>query len=238
MKSIIFTILLCFVSISAAGQELSGIVKTRDGKPVENVYVSGGQTEKTNSNGEFKLKNAYTGLIFFVKFGFKPLVKILEKPETRLEIELEADAENDRLKLSECPEKNKGKKVGEDWFLFVPKKTAARKSRDVDYTNFVIAFGKIEDKIWLEGWSGINAVTGYPKTDWIKSSTEFQGRAVVNEKGFAGFDWSGKTGDGKNWRYIYVSFDAVFYITENPGAKLFFDRIIDQSCTNLERYDK
>lgn len=236
MKAFVLPILLFFVSFPVFGQEITGTVKTRDGKPLENVLVSNGWYDKTNAGGEFQLKGKNDEVFYFITYGYKPLIRVLGDPPVKMEIVLEEEAETDRLRLGECSSKNKGRKLGFDLIVFVPKDAKSTKSRDIDYTNFYIYHGKKEDRARLEGWSGPNATGGKPSSEWIKDSAEINARSIVNEKGFVGFDWTGKTKDGKDWRYIQIYMDSIFYLTDKPEAKTFFDRILDNSCTNLARY--
>ncbi|MGI8788420.1 MAG: hypothetical protein ACR2HG_11745 [Pyrinomonadaceae bacterium] len=233
---ILFLFLLC--SVICLSQELRGAVKTKNGEPIEKAFVLGNDASTTDSKGNFKLKNNKNKILVVTKLGFRPQIKTLDKNQTDIEIVLEAEAEKDRLKIIECSEKSKGKKLGNDLQVIVPKKAESKKVFDVDYGSYVIWFGKKENKKWLEGWFGPNATSGHPNSEWIESSINIIGRSITNEKGVVGWDLFGMTKGGKSWRYISVLEDSVFYITDSSDAKIFFDRILDNSCTNLERYTK
>lgn len=220
---------------SIFGQELQGIVKSTNGKPLEKVLIRPGYTE-TDKNGKFSSKSKDLKFVFFTKNGFRPLAKKL-KDESEIEVFLESENESDRLRLSACSTKNRGKNVGVNILLFVPKGFKSKKGRDIDYVDFYISSDK-DKKNLLRGIWGPNASSGYPDSDWINSSGKIDIRSITDGKRNIGWDFYGKTNNGKNWRYLQVFDESIFYIVDSDEAKITFDKIIDNSCSTIDRYFK
>lgn len=235
MKFIFLLFTLCFMTVSFYGQQLKGTVKTIDGTKVEKAVIRPGFVE-TDKDGKFILKNAAPSFIFVQKIGFRPAIIKLNK-EAEIEIFLEVEKEESKLKIPECSQKLKGKNVGVNIKLFVPKGFSSQKGKDIDYVDFRI-FSEKGNNYWLGGIAGPNATGGYPKEDWINSSNQINSRSIVNEMRVIGWDFNGKTEDGKSWRYIQIWDEAIYYLVDTIEAKMAFDEIINNSCSTIERYFK
>lgn len=235
MKYISLIVIFCCAAIGVAGQELKGTVKTVDGKPVEKAVVRPGYIE-TDKDGKFKLKNAYESFLVVTASEFRPLVKKLNG-ESEVEIILEKENREEKLRIPECSQKMKGKNPGVYLKLVVPKGFKSKRGRDHDYTDFYI-FSDINSENVLKGIWGPNASSGYPKSDWIKSSNQITSRSIFNGKQDIGSDFSGKTSDGKSWRYVRVFDESIYYIVDSIEKKIIFDKMIDESCSTIEGYFK
>jgi hypothetical protein len=235
MKYSVLLFIFCFATLFVDGQEIKGIVKTTDGKPLEQVLIRPGFVE-TDKEGKFVLKGNEHKFLIITKDGFQPLLKKIND-NSEIEISLETEDKTDSLVIHVCSGKEIGERVGININLFVPKGLKSKRVRDVDYVNFYI-FAKADQKNFIEGCWGPNATRGYPDADWINSTDKINIRAVTDKKREIGFVYFGQTKEGKSWRYIRVFDESVFYIVDSMEKKNAFDKIIESSCSTVERYFK
>lgn len=235
MKAL-FLFLIILLNISSAfAQELSGTVENAEGKPIEKVAILGSGYSETDKEGRFLIKDYKADFLVFRKNGFTPKIeKITGK--SSLKITLDLSNTNKSLKLPECSKNISGKKVGNDLILTVPDESKSKKGFDVDYGYFSISDDEKNHKYYIQGIYGPTATSGYPDRDWINLTEEIYAREIENDKGFVGYDYYGKTKDGKYWRWTQINWDAIYYSVDSAKVKDFFDNVINSSCTNFSKY--
>lgn len=230
----LISIFYCLV-LFAHGQQLTGVVKAFDGKPVEAADIRPGYV-KTDKDGKFKLENADWKFLIVSANDFRPVLKKLNG-ESEIEIILVRENQEDKLNLRECTQKREGKTVGVFLKSNVPKGFRSRKGRDIDYVDFYIFSDKNREN-GLDGISGPQAGSGFPGPEWINSSNQISVRSISNGKRDIGWDFRGVTTGGKSWRYVRVFEDHIKYIVDSDEEKDIFDKIIDNSCSDVERVFK
>jgi hypothetical protein len=236
MKCLVILIFILSATVFVAGQDLKGIVKTSDGKPIADVWIRPGYRTETDKDGKFVIKENKDNFIILTKQNFRPLIKRLNG-ESEIEIFLEAENKADRLLVPECTKKNTGKHVGVIMKFFIPDGFKSGKGNDVDYSNYVIS-SKRDKNFFMQGWSGANAASGYPDSDWILASDKINVRSIYSEYGFLGFDYEGQTKEGKYWRYFQIFDESVYYIVDSSEQKGALDKIFASSCTTTKEYFK
>jgi hypothetical protein len=235
MKLLLLILIFCFSSVFIDAQELNGVVKTADGKPIEKASVRPEYTE-TDKEGKFTVTVRRHKFIIVTKEKFRPLIRKLNG-EPAIEILMDDETAADRLTIAECSVKRTGKNAGINFKLFIPKGFKSSKGQDVDYSNYFIYSAKDKNN-YMRGWAGPNATSGYPDPDWIMSTDKINLRSVYNENRLIGLDYEGQTKDGKYWRYFRVMDESVYYFVNTIEQKTNFDKIIDGSCSTVERYYK
>lgn len=231
MKILAFFLIYFGATVFADGQELNGIVKTYDGKPLENVLVYPNPVS-TGNDGKFVLKYFKSKYLIFVKHGFKPLIRKYDN-EASVEVILEREENPDSFVLPECSKNLKGKLIGAYLRMTVPKGFKSKQVRDVDYLNYYI-YPRKEQKDYLTGWVGSMAASPFPKEEWINTTEKVNIQPISYQKISIGWNYTGQTKDGNLWRYVRILDESVYYYVDSDEKKTVFDQIIDSSCTVKE----
>ena len=148
----------------------------------------------------------------------------------------EAGAQQQQVRrVPSCGARRRGKELFGMRFD-VPKGMKSKKVRDVDYVLFYV-FPKGNEKEYIEIWSGPLVGGGRPSRELLEASAEVrQGewRAEWN----AGFDFYGRTRDGKRWRRMsmFMGFAAYENVSEETARR--FDEVIDGMCCDVEFWEK
>jgi len=232
------------------GTELTGTVKTTDGKPIAEVTVYSFDdrgiiapregrrfSEKTDSQGRFKLRN-HGQAIYFRYQAFQPLTKIIEYATSRIDVVLEP--EYDSWNVPSCTDsvdyrKNKDKYVEMRNFLgpslFVPRADGvqSKKVRDIDYVLYVFTYGPSKRREALQGWFGLYAADLSVSARSLVRSTNFkERRAKFGDR--EALDIYGQTTDGKYWHYVSFWSNAIFYEDASKDAANKFDDMLSRMC--------
>lgn len=243
--SFVFVITICFILNSFAQEtrnnqyfnqnELKGIVKDAQGNALEKVRIFYPTFDETDSKGEFKLENFDSKFLFLAKDTYKPkFIKIQKQKD--LEIILEKENDSEKLFIKQCSEKYINNKGFFDVLVSVPKGFKRKKSKDIDYGYFRIYDKKNKSDEILEGISGPNASGVLPDKKLILNTEKINVRSIYNSTGDIGFDLFGITKERIYWRKITVFFDHFYYDVKSESYKEKFDKIINDSCSNLARY--
>ena len=209
MRYLILFFIFYFAVFHICGQELNGIVKNINGKPIENVSIFPEYVE-SDKDGRFALEKQDYKFLIFSKDGFRPMVKKLSAKSV-IEVLLETESKTDKLIIPECAVAGKYKKenISGNISLFVPKELKIKKGKDIDYVNFYV-FSKKDQNNFLQGWQGPNASSGYPDNDWINSSSQIFIRTISNNQRNIGLDFYGRTDNGKSWCFVRVFDESIF----------------------------
>lgn len=243
---------LCAMLFSATcfGTELTGTVKTKDGRPLAGISVysfddwgmiapKAGRrfSEKTDSRGRFRLRN-HGQAIFFQHPDFQPLTRVIQYSTSRLDVVVEPD--HDAWGVPICTgsveyQKNKDEYVEiKDPFslaLFLPRprEVEFKRATDVDYVRYVFAYGPSEHRNTLQGWFGLNAADRSVSARSLIKSMNFNERwAKFGD--LRALDIFGQTTDGKYWHYLCFSTSAIFYEDTSKEAASVFDDMFSKTC--------
>ena len=217
--------------------EFQGFVKTTDGKPIKDVYLS--SFGKTDEKGYFKIACdyfiKYWKTITLDKKGFVPKVISLDASNLNLYIVLESEKGSNLWEIPNCSvtETKQNRIVGKYLRLTVPKKLKFKSGVDTDYIYYSIGFKKDKAKYWLRGGLGNLYAGTYPSGETLLGLQNYSYRRTS-----VGIDWRGITKEGKYWRYFgAVSlFETYHYETESKEATDIFDKILDGVCFQPNEY--
>lgn len=233
----------CFANLCFA-QQIEGYVKTKDGKPIIDVSVN---DERSDAKGFFKteistfLKTDVKGVVLFTKEGFIPKAVAVELSAKNIEVVMDEDIPNERMKVATCGNLAGKKTVGGIYKVFVPKGAKKKSGFDIDYGYFYISFGKGKNKDLLDGMFYFSGSAKRPPNDEIINSKEIKVRVRENSSGILGSDWFGQTDDGNYWRYLGFDLDGgnkISYSVDSMEAANYFDRIIDNGCIKIPDWVK
>lgn len=224
MKFIVLLCLICYFGILSNAQEITGSVKTKDGKPVEALILPG--YIETDKNGQFKLKYSNEKILVVLAKDFLPVIKKITDDQ-ELEIILSKGDQDEKLVIPKCRMSGRGKYVGAELSLLVPDGMKGRRRDEIYYI-----IDKKTRKIVLHGVWGYLAGRGYPDPELINSTDKISIRAVSDGIKIVGFDYSGTTTDGKHWRHIRFRTEDVSYIVDSEVKRAIFDRVFDSACSN------
>jgi hypothetical protein len=233
MKVLLLLLIALTANADISAQKLSGSVKSSSGQPLSNVFIFYSRSlqdiVETDETGTFSLPH-FDAVIVFRRAGFRPLTKIVDPSTAKLDVVLE-DAAGSQWLIPRCMKEDKRKRLGFSLRMRVPKDAIARKGRDVDYEDFAIGYGPKSNRVWLSGISGPYGSLGIPPYAWILDATEFSERSYKAED-TEGADMRGRLRDGKYWRYVGRLGESVEYSGLTQEQAAFFDRFIDDACTN------
>ncbi|MGI9037134.1 MAG: hypothetical protein ACR2GD_13995 [Pyrinomonadaceae bacterium] len=235
LKFVGFLVLFLYFGITVSAQELKGFVKNQDGKPISEVLVKPagyiGFTT-TDNDGFFSLKMTKyweKGIVFFDKKGFQVQAVPIDSIKKELGVVLKNEENSQIRTIPNCvvSENKNVRLVGHYLIVSAPKKLKFKSGTDTDYIYYRIAFGKGNDKAFLEGGLGNLYGSEYPSLGLIDKSMNFSYRRTN-----LGLDWRGITDDGIIWRWVgSVSiFETYYYQTKSKEAAEVFDKILDGMC--------
>lgn len=226
----LLTLTLTGFVAKAGSNGVTGIVKSRSGKPLAGVRVfcRGDRETETDSTGQFALGNR--GKVIFLQIkGYDPVVLVTNSISDRIEIVMEDAAEKEWL-IPSCERSSSDKKFAFGPFrLVMTERAEPRRGSDVDYTDFSVSHGSGSNRRFLSGIFGPMATSGFPFDDWITSSVEFKSRSWRNGEA-TGIDIRGRAESGKLWRYVGMYGFSISYSEASQEASESFDRILDSAC--------
>jgi hypothetical protein len=219
---------------------LSGIVTTKDGKPIPGVLIYGSESKtccpfkreqtRTDDSGHFSLKNPGAVVHFSAeKFDSKASIVRPETTEFRLILEPKTNA----LTVPTCDRSAPGTRripgeKGDGLRFDMPKKnlTLLGGKMDVDYRKFVIKTKK--GSSYLALWFGPYAFNSDPGDDLYLKSAGFSQRSVTGETW--GSDVSGQLKTGERWRHTYFGLGNGANYQASPADAAVFDQIVNSAC--------
>ena len=230
MTFALLTLTLAGFVTKAGSKPVTGIVKSRSGKPLAGVRVfcrSDRETE-TDSTGQFLLGDR--GKVIFLQIrDYDPVVLVSDNIPDRIEIVMEDAAETEWL-IPSCERSSSDKKFAFGPFrLVMTEREKPKRGSDIDYTDFSVSHGSGSNRRFLSGIFGPIATSGFPFDDWITSSVEFKSRSWRNGEA-NGIDIRGRAKSGKLWRYVGMYGFSLSYSEASQDISESFDRILDSAC--------
>jgi hypothetical protein len=225
-------VLLSVVKTSVAQVvEIQGFVRTTEGKPIKDVYIS--SFGKTDERGYFKIASdvliRYWKTLIFDKKGFVPKVVPLDASNTNLNIILESEKDSNVWEIPNCSytKTNQNRIVGTYLKLAIPKNMKFKSGVDTDYIYYSIGFKKGGQNYWLKGGLGNLYGDVYPSGETLLGLQNYSYHRTS-----VGIDWQGITKEGKYWRYFGTPsfFETYHYETDSKEAADIFDKILDGVC--------
>lgn len=232
MRFVILGLMLICGWSAASAAEISGIVRSRSGKPLEGVTVLSHCRRflaETDSNGFYKLVG--TGLpdcdnvIFFSLQGFRPLLKIVDMTTTEVNAVLDEMAKAD-WEIPACS--GSGKRIGWGLYIPVPKGASLRKGRSIHGSYFEMRLLNNGKYVLLNGTGSVRA-RGFPEDRWLLETKEFTLRAW-RFGDVEGIDVRGQAKDGTFWRFFGMFANEFTYSGVAEETAKFLDTIIDGAC--------
>lgn len=235
---------LCLAS-SAKAVELSGIVKSEDGKPLSGVRIltyapldekpeslglqmsTKRHQTTTDSKGFFKLPS-HGRVIHFKRQDLRPLTKILDISAKHVEVTME-DGARTLWGIPSCSSvSDKSKRVGIGFMVIVPENVMVRKDNgrfeDGGYFFGYDNGGRIE--VLINWWESTSLE---PSEQYLLESKEFSERMWVSGK-MSGYEFRGVKSDGKLWRRVSLRNAAITYQGNTKESAEVFDKMIDNMC--------
>jgi hypothetical protein len=246
MNSIILIIfLLINTHAFANNKEITGVVKNQKAEALAKVDIYCGEiaAPASNQQGEFSLaiypnkKN----IIYFVKEGYKPIVKILDYDNATAPLEIIMEVSSEPI-ISLCqnrPGFNKEKPIDifTDNLQIAAASSLSPKIKHVGkYASYTIYYKLNEQTFILSGATGPGVTKGFPYEEWILDSTELTIDSFKYKnrdgKDVVGLDLRGKFNNGKYWRYISNFAEIIAEYHNAPdNVSAYFDTIIKGLCS-------
>ena len=229
--------------LAQTGSPISGTVETKDGQPVQGVYVYGSRSAccpevpertTTDKDGWFHLEHP-GAVIHLEKENLEPLALVVA-PGTS-EVRATMELANGDLALPTCGALGPGQKLigwGHYGVQFeVPERNVkiSGGKPDVDYVVYVVKPNG--SSAHLELWFGPYAIDLDPEDDLFINSSSFTQRNVTNSRGVIGRDSSGHLRSGGSWRQIAVvgaGAGGARYRDANPEDAALFDQVVNSIC--------
>ena len=213
-------------------RQVTARVKSSSGHPLQGVRVfcrSDRETE-TDQNGLFSLANA-RGVVFLQHLGYRPLALLADSVQNGVDIVMDEAKQTEWL-IPSCAQHLVGHKIMVARLqLLVPLGARLELGGDVDYQDFSASHARGDSKRFLYGIWGPMASTGFPRDEWIISSTEFALRSWRFGDA-SGVEMRGQSKGGKFWRYFGTYGIAISYENASKEASDYFDRIIGSACVH------
>lgn len=249
MKLLVNVLLLIVMGFclaySAKAVELSGVVKSEEGKPLGGVqiltyapleekseFLGMPMTTKrhetmTDSNGLFKLPS-HGRLVYFKRQDLRPLTKILDLSAKKIEVMME-DGARSLWKMPSCSSvSDKSKRTGIGFMVIVPENVMVRKDNGrFEEGGYFFGYdngGRVE--VLINWWESTSLE---PSEQYLLESREFSERMWVSGK-MSGFEFRGVKSDGKLWRRVSLRNGAITYQGNTKESSEVFDRMIDNMC--------
>ena len=249
MKSLI---LLLVVVTTAVAQdtlvnpvELTGIVKSETGAPLEGVnvltYAPYSGTMKlgsmrlpattkrfevtTDANGRFKFPS-HGRMIYFSRADLRPLTKVVDLSLTQLDVTME-DGSKSLWKIPPCSASDKANRVGIGFMVTVPKGVLFKKdNKNFEEGGYVFGYDTENQGEILINWWGSTSLE--PEEDYLFESKEFSERKWTSGDK-SGHEFRGIR-NGKVWRRVALRNGAITYMGNSKEAAAVFDSMIDTMC--------
>jgi hypothetical protein len=233
------TILVVIMLLSQLeGEEISGRISNQFGEPIAEAKACTDSwlCTKSDKDGIFRIKKIlHQEMIWFSRSGYKPLLMTITGSKMNIVLEKAGFRESEWV-LSWCPPiEKKGRYIGDNLNVFVPKAIRIYESTGADYWMVAILHGPEKERLTFG--SGPTWTHGFP--DWAKTLPDLVSREVIigdpsdNESyshEAVASDVRGRSKDGKFWRFTGDCFEALEYegVTKEDAEE--FDKIIDTLC--------
>lgn len=237
MKYAFFVIIaIAYLQADRAEFELTGTVKSTDGKPIQDVLVysqslggRGSGLAFTGENGRYHLKSSGR-VAFFSRRGFKPTVKLLDRNTRYLDITLESISDRERM-INFCLNEDASRKAGGKLRVIVPVNAIVRGGKSDDAQEFSIAHSSQQKQSWLTLVWGQMASHGFPPEKWILDSADFT-VATIRLGNYQWNEYRGHTATGRYWRFVGRAGEQLSYYDVTQNTAEYFDSIINSACLN------
>lgn len=245
MKFIFIFISTIVLSSIGNATELSGVVKSEDGKPLVGVqiltYAPAGPANilgmqvptstkryevATNRDGSFSIPS-HGQLIYFHRADLRPLTKIVALAISRLEVTMEA-GNRTLWEVPACSPTDKSTRVGIGFMVKVPKNVMVRKDdKRFEDGGYLFGYRMGEQVEVLINWWGSTSLE--PEDKYLLESEQFSQRMWMSGEKW-GYEFRGTLSNGKIWRRIAIRNGAITYQGNAKEAAKVFDSIIDDMC--------
>lgn len=246
LKQIILVASICGLSSIAGAVELTGVVKSEDGKPLAGVQIKTYAPEAgsiafpadrtptstkryeatTDSNGFFRLPS-HGQLVYFHRDDLRPLTRIVDLSTKHIDVTMEDNART-LWKVPPCSPGDKSNRAGIGFMIEVPANVMVKKDeqrfQDGGYFYGYRLGEQIEAMVnWWESTSL------EPEEKYLLDSKEFSQRMWISGDN-RGYEFRGTLSDGKAWRRISLRNGAITYQGHSKEAAKIFDSMIDSMC--------
>ena len=243
---VLILIAVGFSSVSAIEPaELSGLIKSRDGKPLAGVKVFTYAPEKgkieplglqtaarlyeteSDPQGFFKLPS-HGRVVHFRGKDLRPLTKILDLAVTRIDVTME-DGATSLWKIPACSALlDRQERVGIGFRVVVPANVMVKKDdgRFEDGGYFFGYDNHAQIETMINWWESTSLE---PSEKYLLDSKEFSQRMWSSGSKW-GLEFRGVKTDGKLWRWISLRNGAITYQGNQRQSAEVFDVMIDNMC--------
>jgi len=245
MRLILLLIATIILSSTANAVELTGIVKSEDGKPLAGVEIStyapagpgkvlgiqAAETSKhyevkTDASGAFKLPS-HGRIIHFHRADLRPLTKIVELTLPQLEVTME-DGSKTLWKIPACSATDKSARVGVGFMVTAPANVMAKKDterfEEGGYFYGFQAGPKVE--MMVNWWESTSL---HPEDRFLLESRDLTLRMWSSGEKW-GYEYRGTMPDGRLWRRVTIKNGAIAYQGVSKETAAAFDPMIDGMC--------
>jgi hypothetical protein len=245
MKFIFVLFALIWLGLTGNATELSGVVKSEDGKPLPGVqirtFAPAGPADildmhvetstkryevSTGSDGSFSIPS-HGQLIYFHRADLRPLTKIVDLAIKQIQVTME-EGSRTLWKIPACSPTDKSTRVGIGFMVTVPGNIMVKKDEkrfeDGGYLFGYRVAGQIE--VLINWWESTSLE---PAEKYLLESRAFSQRMWVSGEKW-GYEFRGTMSDGKVWRRIAIRNGAITYQGNAKEAAKVFDNMIDAMC--------
>jgi hypothetical protein len=245
MKLIFLFIAIISLSSRGTATEISGVVKSEDGKPLSGVqiltYAPAGPADilgmhvttstqryevSTKPDGSFSIPS-HGQLVYFHRADLRPLTKIVDLATKRIEVMME-EVTRTLWKVPACSATNKSNRVGVGFMVTVPENVMVKKDDGrFEDGGYLFGYRRGKQVEVLINWWGSTSLE--PEDKYLLESREFSQRMWVSGEKW-GYEFRGTMLDGKAWRRIAIRNGAITYQGNTKEAAKVFDWMIDEMC--------
>ena len=245
MKFIILVFATIGLSLTGNATELSGVVRSEDGKPLSGVeiltYAPAGPANilgmrvetstkryevSTRADGSFSIPS-HGRLVYFHRADLRPLTKIVDLATKQIEVTMEVGSRT-LWKITACSPSDKSTRIGIG-FMITPHENVTVKKNDGRFEDGGYLFGyRIGEQIevLINWWESTSLE---PAEKYLLESREFSQRMWVSGEKW-GYEFRGTMPDGRVWRRIAIRNGALAYQGNTKAAAKIFDSMIDGMC--------
>lgn len=245
MKLILSLIAIAILSLSADATELSGVVKSEDGKPLAGVKITtyapagpatilGVKTETstkrhevvTGADGTFKVPG-HGELVYFHRADLRPLTKRLELSAKHIDVVMEP-GERTVWKIPACSASDKANRKGVGFLVTVPETVMVKKDEErFEHGGYFFGYQQGDKTEVLVNWWESTSLE--PQEEFLLKATEFSQRMWTSGAKW-GYEYRGTMPDGSVWRRVAIANGAITYQRNSKEAAKIFDAMIDGMC--------
>ncbi len=212
---------------------IEGLVVDPQGKPVSGVrvdhYENRSQAVVTDSDGRFQLQTEVPAVVLR-KAGYRSQF-IRTSAAEQARIVLEPAESPGRPKFCSADSRCESIVGWEAEFCFpkVAGVEASRQGRDIDYGIRFYSIKSRNGRVGITHGSGPLWSLGIPVNTDVWKSVEYA-EVTYAQDGMVILDASGRTADGKRWRYLGRLGESASYSDAREDAARILDRVLDGMC--------